>query len=196
MMDPALLPATSMMRVRYLQSFPAVFSIKLNNYRCPDVALKNYLIRLMQQTRDAQNSVAFVDYYGNLLMASADRFDVNPAATAFMTAVQNYSKLRFSLINDPETTSVAQRTLSNPRYGTFVFLFAPNGFETNSLKDLGVYGSTMEGPIPVTSPSNFQFYEDPKIGTHADLKSLIAAMPPLYGPALVDIHPEKVCKDF
>lgn len=192
MMDPALLPATSMMRVRYLQSFPAAFSIKLKNYRYPDVVLKNYLIQLMQQTTGAQNAVAFIDYYGNLLMASADRFDVNPVATAFMTTVQNYSKLRFSLVNDPDTTLAAQQTLSNPKYGTFVFLFAPNGFETNTLKDLGAYGSTMEGPIPVTSPSNFQFYEDPKTGTYADLNELIAAMPPFYGPALVDIKPEKV----
>lgn len=192
MMDPALLPTSSLIRARYTQSFPAAFSIKLANYRQPDVVLKSYLAQLVQETAGAQNAVAFIDYYGNLLMASADRFDISPVATAFMTTVQNYSKLRFSLVNDPEITAVAQKTLSNPKYGTFVFLYAPNGFETNTLKDLGAYGSTMEGPIPVTSPSNFQFYENPMIGTFADLQALITAMPPLYGPAMVNINPEKV----
>jgi tRNA(Arg) A34 adenosine deaminase TadA len=192
MVDPSTLSSSSAFRTNYLSAFPDVFKIRLANYRRPDVALKNYLQNLVQQNVGAKNAVAFIDYYGNLLMASADRFDISPVATAFMTTVQNYSKLRFALVNNPETTALAQRSLSNPKYGTFVFLYAPDGFSTNTLKDMGAYGSSMEGPIPVTSPSNFQFYEDPQVGTFADLKTLISAMPPLYGPALVNISPERV----
>ena len=191
MIDPAQLPANTLLRQRYAAAFPDAFSIKLASYRYPDAALKTYLERLVQQTPNAKNAVAFIDYYGNLLMGSADRFDINPVATAFMSVVQNYSKLRFSLINDPETSASAQQSLSNPKYGTFVFLYALDGFDTNTLKDMGAYGSTMEGPIPVTNPSNFQFYNDPLIGSFADLQSLIAAMPPLYWQ-LVDISPQKV----
>ena len=191
MIDPSYLPVASPVRQGYVAAFPDAFSIKLANYRKPDAVLKNYLQRLVQQTSGAKNAVALVDYYGNLLMASADRFDINPVATAFMTTVQNYSKLRYALINDAETSATAQKSLSNPKFGTFVFLYAPDGFDTNTLKDLGAYGSTMEGPIPVTSPSNFQCYEDPLDGSFADLQALIAAMPPLYWQ-LVKITPEKV----
>jgi cytosine deaminase len=192
MVDPSLLSASSAFRKSYLSSFPDAFTLRLANYRRPDLALKTYLQNLVQKNVGAKNAVAFIDYYGNLLMASADRFDISPVATAFMTTVQNYSKLRFALVNNPETTVSAQKVLSNPKYGTFVFLYAPDGFSTNTLKDLGAYGSSMEGPIPVTSPSNFQFYEDPQIGTFADLRALISAMPLLYGPALVNISPERV----
>ena len=191
MIDPLLLSPSSIFRTRYASTFSDAFSIRLAVYRRPDEVLKGYLQRLVQQNAGAENAVAFVDYYGNLLMASADRFDISPVATAFMTTVQNYSKLRFALVNNPETTAIAQKSLSNPKYGTFVFLYAPDGFSTKTLKDLGAYGSTMEGPIPVTSPSNFQFYENPLIGNVEDLKALIGAMPPFYGPALVNISPER-----
>lgn len=191
MVDPAQFSASTLIRQRYAVAFPDAFSIKLASYRYPDATLKAYLERLVQQTPNAKNAVAFIDYYGNLLMASADRFDINPVATAFMTTVQNYSKLRFSLIDDPDTSASAQQSLSNPKYGTFVFLYAPDGFDTNTLKDMGAYGSTMEGEIPVTTPSNFQFYNDPLVGSFADLQALIAAMPPLYWE-LVDITPQKV----
>ena len=192
MVDPSLLSSSSAFRTNYLSSFPDAFTIRLANYRQPNLILKTYLQNLAQQNIGAKNAVAFIDYYGNLLMASADRFDISPVATAFMTTVQNYSKLRFALVNNPETTALAQKSLSNPKYGTFVFLYAPDGFSTNTLKDMGAYGSSMEGPIPVTSPSNFQFYEDPQVGTFEDLKTLISAMPPLYGPLLVNISPERV----
>ena len=192
MVDPSILSSSSAFRTNYLSAFPDAFKIRLANYRRPDIVLKTYLQNLVQQNVGAKNAVAFIDYHGNLLMASADRFDISPVATAFMTTVQNYSKLRFALVNNPETTALAQKSLSNPKYGTFVFLYAPDGFSTNTLKDMGAYGSSMEGSIPVTSPSNFQFYEDPQVGTFADLKTLISAMPPLYGPALVNISPERV----
>jgi len=192
MIDPSLISSDSAFRKNYLSSFPDAFKIRLGNYRRPDATLKSYLQKLIQQNVGAKNAVALIDYYGNLLMASADRFDISPVATAFMTTVQNYSKLRFAFVNNPETTAFAQKSLSNPKYGTFVFLHALDGFSTNTLKDLGAYGSSMEGPIPVTTPSNFQFYENPLIGTFEDLKALISAMPPLYGPRLVNISPERV----
>ncbi|MFZ9301362.1 MAG: nucleoside deaminase [Chitinophagaceae bacterium] len=192
MVDPSTLSSSSVFRTNYLSSFPDAFKIRLTNYRQPDEILKRYLQSLVQQSIGANNAVAFIDYYGNLLMASADHFDISPVATAFMTTLQNYSKLRFALVNNPITTLLAQKSLSSPKFGTFVFLYAPDGFSTNTLKDMGAYGSSMEGPIPVVSPSNFQFYENPLIGTFEDLKALISAMPPLYGPALVNISPERV----
>lgn len=191
MIDPAQLPRDSLLRKRIAAAFPDAFSIRLDDYRRPDRKLKTYLESLVAKSPGAQNAVAFVDYHGNLLMASADRFDIAPVATAFMNVVQDYSRLRFALVNDATTSADAQRVLSSPKYGTFVFLRAPEGASTNTLKDMGAYGSTMEGPVPVASPSNFQFYDDPATGTVEDLLALIRAMPPLYGPKLVNITPER-----
>ena len=98
----------------------------------------------MERTPGARNAVALIDFYGNLLMASADRFDINPIATAFMTTTQEYARLRFALVDDPVTSAVAQRTLTSPAHGTFVLLHALDGVSTLGLKDLGAYGSSME----------------------------------------------------
>jgi len=183
-------PALSSIRDIYASQFPDAFTIKLKNYRRPDSALKNYLIKLKNSTPNARNAVAFIDYYGNLLMASADRFDISPISTALMLVVQNYSKIRFGLINDPVNTLSAQKSLTTPKYGTFVFLYAPSADKTTTLKDMGVYGSTMEGAIPVKSPSNFQYFQEPELGTIKDLHKLIASMPPFYWE-LVNINPQK-----
>jgi tRNA(Arg) A34 adenosine deaminase TadA len=176
MVDPAL----SAIRLAYQAGFTDAFSIKLTHYRRPDHILKNYLTALKQQTPGARNAVALIDYYGNLLMASADRFDISPISTAFMNTIQDYSKLRFKLINNPGTSADARQSLTNPKYGTFVFLHALDGYDPNSLKDLGAYGSTMEDRIPEPTPSNFQYYEDPLVGSAADFHALVNALPPFY----------------
>ncbi len=187
MIDPAL----SAIRTAYKADFADAFAIKLAHYRRPDNNLKNYLTALKQKTPGASNAVALIDYYGNLLMASADRFDISPISTAFMTTVQNYSQLRFKLINNPATVADARQSLTNPKFGTFVFLHALDGRDPNSLKDLGAYGSTMEDMIPESVPSNFQYYQDPLVGSAADFHALVNALPPFY-KHIVGITPQKV----
>jgi len=187
-------PANSSIRGPYSLSFPDAFTIRLADYRRPDAVLRDYLTGLVERTPGARNAVALIDFYGNLLMASADRFDINPIATAFMTTTQEYARLRFALVDDPVTSAVAQRTLTSPAHGTFVLLHALDGVSTLGLKDLGAYGSSMEGKIPVTQPSNFQYFEGPLQGTVADLTALIAAMPPFY-TKLVGIDPQQVVLD-
>jgi cytosine deaminase len=173
-------PATSTTIQDYYRAVWAdAFSIKLKNYRAPTQELKDYLLDLVSQTPRSSNAVAFIDYYGNLLMASADRFDISPIQTAMMTVIQNYSKLLFDLVNNPSTSGLAQQTLTNPKYGTFVYLYAPSADDTTTLKDMGAFGSSMAGNIPVNYPSNLQFFEDPRSNV-SGLKSLIAAMPPIY----------------
>jgi hypothetical protein len=88
-----------------------------------------------------------------------------------MNVVQSYSKTRFDLVNDPAVGAEARQSLTHPKYGTFVFLYAPNPHDALTLKDLGAYGSTMEGPIPQASPSNFQYYNPPLEGTIAEIRS-------------------------
>ncbi len=108
-----------------------------------------------------------------------------------MTTIQDYSKLRFKLINNPGTSADARQSLTNPKYGTFVFLHALDGYDPNSLKDLGAYGSTMEDRIPEPTPSNFQYYDDPLIGSAADFHALVNSLPPFY-KNIVGVNPRKV----
>jgi hypothetical protein len=99
--------------------------------------------------------------------------------------------LRFKLINSPATSSDARQSLTNPKYWTFVFLHALDGHDPNSLKDLGAYGSTMEDKIPEPVPSNFQYYEDPLVGSAADFHALVNSLPPFY-KNIVGVNPQKV----
>lgn len=174
----------------YQLLWPDAFLIKLQNYRVPTPDLKQYLENLISQTPQSRNAVAFVDYYGNLLMASADRFDISPIQTAMMTVIQNYSRLLFNLVNNPQVSSVAQQTLTNPKFGTFIYLYAPSGNDTTTMKDMGAFGSSLAGSIPVSSPSNLQYYDDPD-NNISGLRDLIAAMPPIYRLGYT-INPEQV----
>lgn len=189
--DPANLPDGSAVKTTYKAVFSGAFSHKLANFRAPDATLKGILTALVNSTPRAKNAVALIDPFGNLIMASADTFDINPVATGFMNLVQEYSKIRFNLVNNPDTTTEARKSLTHPKYGTFVFLYAPSPNDLLTLKDLGAYGSTMEGVIPQTIPSNFQYYYPPREGTMAELLALIANMPPFYTKN-VGIVPEQV----
>jgi cytosine deaminase len=189
--DPARLPDGSAVKTAFKALFSGAFSHKLTNFRAPDATLKGILTALMNSTSRAKNAVALVDPFGNLIMASADTFDVSPVATGFMNLVQDYSKIRFNLVNNPDTTAEARKSLTHPKYGTFVFLYAPSPNDLLTLKDLGAYGSTMEGAIPQTVPSNFQYYYPPREGTIAELLALIAVMPPFYTKN-VGIVPQQV----
>ena len=187
MEDPS---SNALIKNQYQTIWPDAFSIKLADYRAPTPALKTYLLNLMAQQPGSRNAVAFIDFYGNLLMASADRFDISPIQTAMMTVIQNYSRLVFQLINTASTSSLAQQTLTNPKYGTFVYLYAPSANDTTTLKDMGAFGSSLAGSIPVPSPSNLQYYEDPASNI-SGLRDLIAAMPPIYSMGYA-INPQQV----
>jgi len=189
--DPALLPYSSAVKTAYRARYSGAFSYRLADFRTPDAGLREILNNLMNSTPGAKNAVALIDPFGNLIMAAADTFSVNPVSTAFMNLVQDYSKIRFALVNATETTVEARKSLTHPKYGTFVFLYAPSPDDPLTLKDLGAYGSTMEGAIPQTKPSNFQYYYPPREGTVAELISLIANLPPFYTQT-VGISPEKV----
>lgn len=190
MQDPAFFGAGTQFMQQIKADLPEAFSIKLQDYRKPDRDVYNYLRWLKSRTLGAKNAVAFIDPFGNLIAASADTFKVSPISTAFMNVVQRYSLTRFNLINNQQTTNLARLGLTSPKYGTFVFLRAPTPDETTTLKDLGAYGSTMEGPIPVTNPSNFLYFRNPHAGSVNGLLREIAGLPPFYNQ-LVKISPER-----
>ena len=61
----------------------------------PSQALKDTLVKLVQNTPKARNAVAVVGPLGNLLLARADRFDVSPVHTALVCATKDYSLFCF-----------------------------------------------------------------------------------------------------
>ncbi len=189
--DPGFDPSASAVRDAFTAVYSGAFSLKLNNFRRPNEKLQEILTDLRDSTPKATNAVAFIDPFGNLLCAFADSFNTNPVATAFQNVAQAYSKVRFDLVNNPSTQSIAQQTLTSPKYGTFVFLNAPSPTLATSYESLGAFGSTMESQAPQPKPSPFQFYQPPLQGSVSQLREVISKMPPLYSN-LVKINPQQV----
>jgi tRNA(Arg) A34 adenosine deaminase TadA len=189
LMDPVSLSNQSSTKQQIRQIYPDAFSIKLttkqqgNQFYKANEDLYRILLDLKQNTPLAKNAVALIDPFGNLLMATADRYDISPIQTAFMQLIQQYSKLRFNLANEASTDaggyqqSESFKTLTSPRYCTLVFLHNLDYDETTTLKDFGVYGSSMEGP---TDEGNFIFLEPALKGTEHQIQRQIQSLPPLY----------------
>jgi cytosine deaminase len=104
------------------------------------------------------NSVALIDPFGNLLVCLGGVENQSPIRTAFMETTRNYAVLRWTLMNDPDPVVRAEagQYLTHPKYGTFVFLYAPAP-PPQAVMTFGAYGSTMEGPVPQSYPSNLQY---------------------------------------
>lgn len=180
MTDPATLPADSPVRTTLTGVFPQAFSIKLTDPRRPTPELEAMLVDLRDSAPDAENAVALIDPFGNLVGAAADAFEVSPISTALQNVVQGYSQARFLLAADPDTQELGSATLTNPRWGTLVWLHAPSATKTTTIKDLGIYDLTIEGEFP---PGNFQYYRPPLQGSMAALRRMIAIMGSWTDPA-------------
>ena len=83
-------------------------------------------------------------------------------------------------MNASSTRNEASQHLTHPKHGTIVFLHAPSPNDPTTVMTLGAYGSTMEGTIPVTFPSNLQYYYPPLEGSILDLRTVMMNLPPFY----------------
>ncbi len=189
--DPGTWKTAAPIRAAFRRSYPEAFTHRLDDFRRPDRTLRRMLERLVTDTAGADNAVAFVDPFGNVVTAAAGPHPANPAATGFMTAAQAYGRTRFALTDDKDTTGPARRSLTSPMFGTFVWLTAPDPRRTTTIEDLGGFGSTMQAAIPQRRPSAFQFYDKPHRGSVAELRQVAQALPPLYSQ-LVRIDPQQV----
>jgi cytosine deaminase len=99
-----------------------------------------------------------------------------------MEVTRTYSSIRWNLMNDPdpEVRRQAETCLTHPKFGTFVFLYAPNPSTPQGLMALGAYGSTMEGAIPQVFPSSLQFALLPENSTSSALANCAMSLPPFY----------------
>jgi tRNA(Arg) A34 adenosine deaminase TadA len=179
--DPATLPFSHPV-VRQLKSLYA----DALAYRCaphaPDAWLAPFLRSAMATDRQqggAGDAVALLDAFGNLLLCVPGRLAHSALCTAFMECTRQYAQLRYKLMHGAgaKVQLEVRRYLAHPKEGTFVFARGPDA-SSQSFMDLGAYGSTMEGPLPVNNPAQFQ-YVLPGIPEDR-LHALCGRLPPLY----------------
>lgn len=157
----------------------------------PDLGLASHLIRALLIDYDQGgdgNAVAFLDYFGNLLLCLPGNQTASAIQTAFMSTTRSYAKLRYELREDPDVGERALKYLCHPKYGTFVFARGPNS-SSKSLIDFGAYGSTMEEKLPAVNPLSFQYVVASM--TQADLTQYCQGLPPLYSEA-IGVYPTQV----
>jgi cytosine deaminase len=178
--DPAKLPDNSPVKTKFRSVYDGAFKLKIPDPRLPDAELYKLLILVKDSAPQAKNAVALLDPFGNVVLCLADSFDLGPVYTAFMNVTQAYATTRYGLMDDEDTRQQATENLTHPKYGTFVFLYAPNPSDSTTIMTLGAYGSTMEGPVPQVFPANFQYYNPPLEGTVEEFRLVIMGLPPFY----------------
>lgn len=117
----------------------------------------------------------------------------NNVLMPFPGNTRGYAVMRWSLMNDPdpEVRAQAEQYLTHPKYGTFVFLYAPDPTTPQAVMALGAYGSTMEGEVAQSYPSNLQYVLLPGNTTPQTLSTLAQDLPPFYTES-VQVGPAQV----
>ena len=188
-------PATNSAAIDVIRAFqvtcPEAFTIKVRDPRLPDRRVYDVLVDVVRRNPGATNAVAFIDPFGNLVTAQADQQQVNDLSTAFALCTRTYAQTRYALVDSEATLSIAEQSLTNPNYGTFAFLVAPDPFTPTGMFDIGAYGSTMGGAAMPAIPSAFQYFELPPGVTETQLQDVIYPLPPLYSEN-IKISPQRV----
>jgi tRNA(Arg) A34 adenosine deaminase TadA len=189
--DPSTNPAAIDVIRAFQVTCPEAFTVKVRDPRLPDRRVYDTLVDVVRRTPGATNAVAYLDPFGNLVTAQADQQEVNLLSTAFALCTRAYAQTRYALIDSEATLEIAEQTLTNPNYGTFVFLEAPNPTTAPGMFDIGAYGSTMGGAAMPAIPSAFQYFELPPAVTEKQLQDVIYPLPPLYSQN-IKISPQRV----
>ena len=178
--DPFNLPDDSEIKEKFRKIYDKAFTIKTNNPGFSGSTIVDELRLVANNPESNGNAVALIDPFGNLVLCQSGAEKISPVRTAFMDVIQNYSKTRWSLTNDDVTREVAEKFLVHPRYGTFLFLYAPDPNAATTIMDLGAYSFMMYRSISENHPSNLQYVKPPRNGTVSDLISLISNLPQFY----------------
>jgi cytosine deaminase len=180
--DPYFLPEDSRIKQIYRDIYPEAFQLKVPGWqetRTPDATILAELERVAGANPHA-NAVAFIDPFGNLVLCLAEETGIE---TAFMRVTRAYAERRFALRQgDPDYPPEDRSTtyLTQPSYGAFVYLRAPDPREARTIMSFGAYGSSMAGAIPPGYERNFLYYQLPDGVTQEDLDKTIANLPPFY----------------
>ena len=194
--NPKNLPRNSTVRKALLDAYPEAFSVTCPKPRLPGTEIARALLNTAKKAHRrgaAFNSVAFLDPFGNLLLCLGGAEERSPIRTAFMEVTRAYAHTRWVLMNhrDKSVREQAGNVLTHPKYGTFVSLYSPDPNTPQGLMTMGAYGSTMEGPIPETFPSNLQYVLLPEGVSQADVSEMAMGLPPFYTTS-VQVAPSQV----
>ena len=189
--DPGTNPAAIDVIRAFQVTCPEAFTVKIRDPRLPDRRVYDVLVDVVRRSPGATNAVAYIDPFGNLVTAQADQQEVNALSTAFALCTRTYAQTRYALVDAEATLAIAEQSLTNPNYGTFVFLEAPDPFAPTGMFDIGAYGSTMGGAAMPAIPSAFQYFELPPGVTETQLQDVIYPLPPLYSEN-IKISPQRV----
>jgi tRNA(Arg) A34 adenosine deaminase TadA len=194
--NPAKLSRHSPIRMAFNDACPEAFSVTCATPRMPGKELAKLLVDVASRGHRrgaALNSVAFLDPFGNLLLCVAGAEHHSPTRTAFMQLTRSYAHIRWVLMNSSNASVRDQsgNVLTHPKFGTFVFLYLPDPDTPQGLMALGAYGSTMEGPIPQSYPSNLQYVLLPEGTTNANVARRAMSLPPFYTKG-VQVDPTQV----
>jgi tRNA(Arg) A34 adenosine deaminase TadA len=197
--NPKDLPRNSTVRKALLDTCAEAFSVTCPKPRLPGRVLSQVLLHTAKKAQSrggAFNSVAFLDPFGNLLLCLGGAEERSPIRTAFLEVTRAYAHIRWVLMNhrDKSVREQAGNVLTHPKYGTFVSLYSPDPNTPQGLMTMGAYGSTMEGPIPDTFPSNLQYVLLPEGVSHAEVSEMAMRLPPFYTTE-VQVAPAQVLDD-
>ena len=190
--DPATLGPDHFILRALKQLYPDALTYRGKPHE-PDAGLAPFLRQAMARDREHGgdgDAVALLDSFGNLVLCMSGRITQSGIRSAFMETTRAYAQLRYKLMTGATTAQQEQvrQYLGHPKEGTFVFAKGPDSGAI-SFMNLGAYGSTMEGPLPLKNPSQLQ-YVLPSI-PYEELAAICAAMPPLYRN-IIRIRPTQV----
>ena len=190
--DPATLAPDHAIVRALKQIYPDALAYRSAPHQ-PDAGLAPFLLQATARDREhggAGDAVALLDSFGNLLLCMPGRMTQSGIRSAFMETTRAYAQLRYKLMSGatPAQQDEVRRYLGHPKDGTLVFAKGPDDSAV-SFMNLGAYGSTMEGPLPLKNPTQFQ-YVLPAM-PEAELAAICAAMPPLYR-SVIRIRPTQV----
>jgi cytosine deaminase len=195
--DPLNLHAENSTILALKQRFPEALKLRLTEqadisdsgltpegtnhiYYRPSLELYSLLQDAVASEPGADNAVAMIDRFGNLLTIGVDKPSTSPIATALMNAVSDYSRFLFELISEASDSAIpfkykqsdAYNYLTPARDATYIYLKSPSAGKMQTLKDLGLFGSTSEDII--------QYIETPSNGTKLDFENQIRGLPIYY----------------
>jgi tRNA(Arg) A34 adenosine deaminase TadA len=195
--DPLTLPKDNATILRLQQRFPEALTLRLTDkadisdsglmpedvqrvYYKPSLELYQKLQQAVDAEPGAENAVAVIDRFGNLLTIGVDKPSEGPIETALLNGVSDYSRFLFSLISDASDSSTPFKYKQSDAYNylapaanaTYIYLKCPSAGRAQTLKDLGLFGSA-SGDI-------IQYIESPAAGTKRDFENSVRGLPIYY----------------
>lgn len=189
LIDPATLAPDDPLVIALRDIYPQALTYKAPSLGTPDAGLAPYLLEaaaIDAERGGKGSSVAFLDYFGNLMLCLPGNQVHSPVQTPFMLTTRSWAQLRHQLYQQ-EGDRVLQY-FGHPKYGTFVLTLGQDT-AASSLIDLGAYGSTMEEALPAENPWSLQ-YVVPSIPQSA-LTAYCQTLPPLYSQS-IGVMPRQV----